>query len=417
MKKPTLTIFFQFNPWRTSLGGVQTIIRSFIKYAPDSFNIRLVGTGNEQTPARTGWQTLELEGRSLEFLPIFDRPDDNHRRRMPTTVSYTAALMKHNCIHRDCASDFMHFHRLEPAIASQKWQGEKTFFLHNDIQQHMSAKEGGDAILWQRFPAAYFALERQLFKQFEHILSCNSASVDFYQAQYPTLSDRIRYIKNSFDSEVFYPISEHSRQELRQELVQELQLPNDREFVLFAGRLHPQKDPLLLLESFARVQHPQAHLLIGGDGELMPEIRSTIDALGLKDRVSLLGPLPQARLAALHRLSRVFVLSSAFEGLPLVALETLASGTPLVTTRTGETPKMLQPNTGIVCADRSSQTIASDIDRVLYNPTEFPREACIQSMQPYAAKAIVESTYEEMLMRWHRRITPSGDGARRLTVA
>ena len=159
MKKPTLTLFFQFNPWRTSLGGVQTIVRSFIKYAPDSFNIRLVGTGSEETPARKGWQSMELEGRSLEFLPIFDLPDDNHRRRIPTTVSYTAALMKHNFIHRDCASDFMHFHRLEPAIASQNWHGEKTFFLHNDIQQHMSTKEGENAILWQRFPAAYFALE------------------------------------------------------------------------------------------------------------------------------------------------------------------------------------------------------------------------------------------------------------------
>ena len=127
MQKPTLTIFFQFNPWRTSLGGVQTIVRSFIKYAPDTFNIRLVGTGNEQIPAKKGWQEMELEGRSLQFLPIFDLPDDNHRRRMPTTVSYTAALMKHHFIHRDCASDFMHFHRLEPAIASQKWPGEKTF--------------------------------------------------------------------------------------------------------------------------------------------------------------------------------------------------------------------------------------------------------------------------------------------------
>jgi hypothetical protein len=48
-RKPILTIFFQFNPWKTSLGGIQTIIRSFIKYAPDTFDIRLVGTGDDET--------------------------------------------------------------------------------------------------------------------------------------------------------------------------------------------------------------------------------------------------------------------------------------------------------------------------------------------------------------------------------
>ncbi len=417
MQKPTLTIFFQFNPWRTSLGGVQTIIRSFIKYAPDTFNVRLVGTGNDQTPAYKGWQDMELEGRSLQFLPLFDLPEDNHRRRMPTTVSYTAALLRHQLQHGDCASDFLHFHRLEPTIASHNWPGEKTFFLHNDIKQHITAKDGGKAILWRRFPAAYFTLERQLFKQFDHVLSCNTASVDFYQSQYPDLGDRIRYIKNSFDSEVFYPVSESARQTLRHELIQELKLPSDREFLLFAGRLHPQKDPLLLLESFAQVKHPQAHLLIAGDGELMPDIQAKIIALGLSDRVSLLGPLSQARLAVLHRLSRLFVLSSAFEGLPLVALETLASGTPLVTTATGETPKMLQPNTGIVCADRTAQCISAAIDRVLYHPEEFPREACIRSMQPYNAKTIVESIYEEMFERWQQRITLAGDDAIRLTTA
>ncbi len=417
IQKPTLTIFFQFNPWRSSLGGIQTIIRSFIKYAPDTFNLRLVGTGNDQTPAKKGWQEMELEGRSLQFLPIFDLTEDNHRRRIPTTVAYTAALFQHDFMHGDCASDFMHFHRLEPTIVSQNWSGEKTFFLHNDIQQHMTANDGSNAILWRRFPAAYFALEKQLFRQFDHIWSCNSDSVAFYQSRYPTWHDRIDYIKNSFDSDVFYPVSEAKRQTLRHELIQELQLPNDREFILFAGRIHPQKDPLLLLESFAQVTHPQAHLLIAGDGELMPEARAKIIALGLESRVSLLGPLSQARLAALHRLSRVFVLSSAFEGLPLVALETLASGTPLVTTRTGETPRLLAPNTGIVCADRTAPTLAAAIDRVLYHPEAFPREACIRSMQSYAAKTIVESTYEGMLMRWHQRINPSGDDAMQLTAA
>ena len=42
---PSLTIFYQFNPWNSTIGGIQTVIRSFIKYAPDDFDLQLVGTG------------------------------------------------------------------------------------------------------------------------------------------------------------------------------------------------------------------------------------------------------------------------------------------------------------------------------------------------------------------------------------
>ncbi len=416
-QKPVLTIFFQFNPWRTSLGGIQTIIRSFIKYSPDTFEIRLVGTGDDDTPSRLGWQKKELEGRSIDFLPLFDLPEDNHRKLLPTTVQYTAALLKRSLLKNDCASDFMHFHRIEPTMVSLPWSGEKTFFLHNDIQQHMAPDQGKNVILWGRFPAAYYTMERVLVKQFDEILSCNTNSIDLYCQQYPDLADRIHFIKNSFDGDVFFPVNEQTRDRLRFELAQELNLHDDRQFLLFAGRLHPQKDPLLLLEAFHQVTSSRAHLLIAGAGELMTPLKERIASLNLENRVTLLGPVPQARLAELHRLSESFVLSSVFEGLPLVALETLASGTRLVTTDAGDTPNILLPNTGIVCADRNAATLAQAIDRILQNPEEFPREVCAQSVQAYSARSIVHSVFEAMYQRWCDRITLEGDESRTLDVA
>jgi glycosyltransferase involved in cell wall biosynthesis len=414
-RKPVLTIFFQFNPWKTSLGGIQTIIRSFIKYAPDTFEIRLVGTGDAETPARLGWQKKELEGRSIDFLPLFDLPEDNHRKLLPTTVQYTAALLRQVLLKNDCASDFMHFHRIEPTMLSLRWPGEKTFFLHNDIQQHMAP--GKNVILWGRFPKVYYAMERLLVKQFDEILSCNTNSIDVYCQQYPDLADRIHFIKNSFDGDVFFPVSEAVRDRLRSELAQELNLTSDRQFLLFAGRLHPQKDPLLLLEAFRQVTSPRAHLLIAGAGELMLPLRERIASLDLGGRVTLLGPVPQAKLAQLHRLSESFVLSSVFEGLPLVALETLACGTRLVTTDAGDTPNILLPNTGIVCRDRNATTLASAIDRILQNPDQFPREACAQSVQDYSARSIVSSVFDAMYQRWCDRITLEGDEVGTLLVS
>ena len=169
-----------------------------------------------------------------------------------------------------------------------------------------------------------------------------------------------------------------------------------------------------MLEAFRQVSSPRAHLLVAGDGELMAPMRDYVMANHLDDRVTLLGPVTQQRLAQLHRISDCFVLSSAFEGLPLVALETLACGTRLVTTDTGDTRSILQPNTGIVCADRQPETLAAAIDRVLQNPDEFPRDVCAQSVQDYSARTIVQSVFEAMYQRWCDRITLGGDEVKRV---
>jgi glycosyltransferase involved in cell wall biosynthesis len=398
MREPVLTIFYQFNPWNATIGGIQTLINTFIKYAPSEFKIRLVGTGNEKNPTLGRWQEAEFAGREISFLPLFTLQNDNVRRVIPTSVKYTAALMG-----RCFASDFMHFHRLEPTLAALNWQGEKTLFIHNDIRTQMQAADNKKAILWRRFPAAYFALESLLVRQFDHILSCNTESTQWYKQRYPSMSDRIAYIKNSFDNEVFYPLTKNEREAKRQELAYKMGLGEETRFVLFAGRLHPQKDPLLLIRAFATLDDPHVHLLIAGDGELAGEIRAQISKLELSNRVTMLGAVPFQELAQLHRICNAFVLSSAYEGLPLVVLEALASGTPIVTTRCGESPNLLATDSGIVCEERTPVCIADALRKILHHVEDYPMESCVRTAQPYAARTVVRGIYDEMLTRWEQR--------------
>ncbi len=407
MRKPVLTIFFQFNPWRTSIGGIQNIIRSFVKYAPDEFEVRIVGTGDELCTHIGQWQDAEFAGQPIRFLPLFQLGDDNHRKRIPTTtLRYTTALLKHSL-----SSDFMHFHRLEPTLAARNWQGEKTLFLHNDIRQYMTASDDKNVIPWRHFPAAYFALEGHLVRQFNQILSCHTGSLELYRQRYPDIADRVSYIKNSFDSEIFYPLPTALGDQERQSFARKLGLSEDTRFILFAGRLHLQKDPILLLHAIAALKMPNTHLLIAGDGELSGEVQAEILRLNLSDRVTLLGAVPLMEMANLHRASSVFALSSRFEGLPLVALEALACGTPVVTTDCGETPRLLSQDSGVVCQTRTADAIADALQKVLHHPEAFPLEACVRVSQPYTARTIVTSVYSDMLTRWEHRLqatrTPS----------
>jgi glycosyltransferase involved in cell wall biosynthesis len=398
MRQPVLTIFYQFNPWHSTIGGIQTVIRSFIKYAPSDWTVRLVGTAHTSVDPTGQWQDAELAGRPIQFMPLIYISNDNIRQRIPTTVKYTLALLKHRFV-----SDFLHFHRLEPSLAAFGWTGDKTLFIHNDIHQQMAvAQKQSDStsILWQHLPAAYFALERLLVHQFNQILSCNSQSASFYQQQYPAIANKVALIKNTVDGDIFYPLSAPEREAKRIQLTKQFNLHPETRFILFAGRLHPQKDPILLLQSIAALEHPHVHLLVAGDGELTTVMQAEIARLQLTPRVTLLGALSQADLANLHRLSSVLVLTSTHEGLPLVALEALACGTPVVTTPCGETPYLLTAESGIVCDDRAPQTIAAAIQQVLLNPDIYSVQSCLRAAQPYSARTVISHLYDDMLSRW-----------------
>jgi glycosyltransferase involved in cell wall biosynthesis len=397
-RRPVLTIFYQFNPWQSTIGGIQTLIRYYIKYAPPEFDLRLVGTGTDPQQPLGRWQEGELEGRPLQFMPLFHVGDDNIRKIVPTSVRYTLALRG-----KQLASDFMHFHRLEPSLVTRHWPGEKTLFIHNDIHQQISNPSGAkNSILWRRFPQVYFALERSLLGQFQQILSCNSDSIDFYRQQYPQWADRIQLVRNTVDNETFYPLNPSERDLKRQQLACQMGLPAQTRFLLFAGRLHPQKDPVLLIQAIAALNRPDVHLLIAGEGELMNDVQKTIQTLGLADTVSLLGAVQLKELAGLHRISEAAVLTSVYEGLPLVVLESLASGTPVVTTRCGETPKFLQSGSGLVCEERSPQVIAAALRQVLDFPEQFAVQTCLDVAQPFQVQEVIGQVYDRMYCHWSK---------------
>jgi glycosyltransferase involved in cell wall biosynthesis len=395
--KPTLSIFYQFDPWRSSIGGIQTFICSFLKYAPPEFEVRLIGTGGKHATIGQ-WQEKEFAGRKVQFMPLIRIEDDDVRHLIPTTLKYTAALFKHNF-----ASDFMHFYRVEAALATSKWQGEKTLLVQNDIQKQMDPIAGNNAILWQKFPGIYFSLESQLIKQFDYIYSCHTQTTKFYQQKYPQLADSTNYLKNTVDEERFYPLDFAAKQEQRRALAAEMGLSEATRFVLFAGRLHPQKDPLLLIDAFAALKEDNIHLLMAGAGELKSELKAKIEHLGLSSKVTMLGALPQDKLAALHQVSSVFVLSSVYEGLPFAVLEALSCGTPVVTTNSGETPDFLTADSGIVCYKRSLLAIAESLTKILQNPEKYPSTACVQTAKPYSAKTVVSEVYQSMFERWEAK--------------
>jgi glycosyltransferase involved in cell wall biosynthesis len=101
--------------------------------------------------------------------------------------------------------------------------------------------------------------------------------------------------------------------------------------ILAAGRLAPQKDYPTLIRAFAALSAGRdLRLIILGEGPERTALESLIQQLGLADRVSLPG-FRDNPFAYMSR-ARLFVLSSAWEGLPGVLIQAMACGTPVVST-------------------------------------------------------------------------------------
>jgi glycosyltransferase involved in cell wall biosynthesis len=116
-------------------------------------------------------------------------------------------------------------------------------------------------------------------------------------------------------------------------------IPADAWLFGSVGRFAPEKDYRFLVRAAAPLLGPGTRLLLVGDGPEMPAIRAEIDARAVAPFVALPGlrhDVPDL-LAALD----VFVLSSRMEGLPLVALEAMATGLPVVATAVGGLPNLI----------------------------------------------------------------------------
>ncbi|MBE9137700.1 glycosyltransferase [Nodosilinea sp. LEGE 07088] len=399
-EKPSLLIFYQYDPWHSSIGGIQTVINNFIKYSPKDFDIGVVGGLSSGGYSLGHWYERSFQGKTIRFLPIIDLGDDNVRGFIPTTLKYTLALAKARKL---LNADFMHFHRLEPSLAVSGVSARKTLFVHNDIHQQMYGADQAHAILWRSLPQVYFWLEESLIRRFDDVLSCNTDSLTFYKARYPNLSERLRLVKNTVDTDVFSFSDTADKNADRLKLIQELGLASETQFIFFAGRFHPQKDPLLLVRALSQLQMASAHLLLAGAGELEADIKAEVKRLGLGRQVTFLGRLSPPQMAAVHRAASVFALTSIYEGLPMVALEALSCGTPVMTTNCGETPHLLTSGSGVVATQRDPHTVSESLRVILEHPTDFPAEACSKAAKPYHANVVIEEIYNTMRLQLRRK--------------
>lgn len=142
----------------------------------------------------------------------------------------------------------------------------------------------------------------------------------------------------------------------------------------FIGRLSPEKGPEVFLRAAMSLRDtlPAAHFVLVGDGPQEPVLRDFITRFGLGARVHLAG----LRRDVAQVLSEIDLLvsSSHSEAMPLAVMEAMASGLPVVATRVGGLPDMIeQGESGWLVAPQDFEEIAHRVRQVVSTPGELAR--------------------------------------------
>jgi glycogen(starch) synthase len=136
--------------------------------------------------------------------------------------------------------------------------------------------------------------------------------------------------------------------------------------VLFVGRLAPQKGVRNLVAAAGLLEDPSAQVLLVGDGPERPALEREAQRTGVGDRLHFLGFVAHDRLPAVLAHADLLVLPSLYEELGTVLLEAMQAGLPIVASKTGGIPDVIEDGVnGLLVPPGEPELLARAIDRLL----------------------------------------------------
>ena len=159
--------------------------------------------------------------------------------------------------------------------------------------------------------------------------------------------------------------------------------------ILWVGRMTREKGVEYLIRAMKDISiaHPSASLLLVGDGPLRGSLETLARDIGVSEFVSFMGWKDHSEMVSIYAASDIVALPSLSEGLPMVLLEAMASGKPVVATRVGGIPELIdQGGNGYLVAPGSESEIADRVMELLARPE-------LAAQMGTASRALVESSH------------------------
>lgn len=206
--------------------------------------------------------------------------------------------------------------------------------------------------------------EREVISSCDRIIASTAAETEDLVKLYGASPDKITVIPCGVNPDLFQPVD---RETARRELGLDHQ-----KVILFVGRMDPLKGLEQLLEAMTYMdgERPPILMIVGGDGQSQGQLQALqrmTKELNIEERVKFIGSVAQSKLPLFYSASDVCAIPSHYESFGMVALESLACGTPIVATNVGGMKNIIRnEEMGCIVGDNSPLNLAREISDLIW---------------------------------------------------
>jgi glycosyltransferase involved in cell wall biosynthesis len=382
------------DPAAPTIGGIQTFLNDFIKYAPADFDIDFAGTTRDRGARPIGrWLDLELHGRKIRFLAV---GPSGGVSRSPAALLRSFQGLARLWLAMRVRDRILQVHRPYRRFMLNRHRGPAVQFIHVDIRDWPGPQA------WPKLRSLYREFSDEALERMDRVFIVNETGADMLRVEHPDMATRVEFLPVWYDADVFKPVTDDARARVRDEVAERLGLAPDaganQRFVLLAVRLTEIKKPLLAIDALAELArrgNSDVQLMVAGSGELLEDARKRAAEMGVAARVHFLGDVPRDDLAGLMQASDALILTARAEGGgPRVVLEALACGLPVVSTTLVETKRTVTSGVnGWLVDEATPEALANGLDWVFAQDRPFVARAAAAAVAPFTAEQILSGLY------------------------
>ena len=212
--------------------------------------------------------------------------------------------------------------------------------------------------------------ERQLASSCHRIIASTEKEIEYLETYYDVPHQSVGLVPLGVNLDLFRPLNKPASR-------RKLGLNPNELHLLYVGRFVPSKGADRLLEMMSQLKDNRMYRLhiIGGEDQHTSSalmLRELAHQYNVQDRVNFLGRVAQEKLPDFYSAADLLIVPSRYESFGLVALESLACGTPVVATRVGAMEKILmKEKNGQLVGHGTPRLLAEGIETILSNSHDF----------------------------------------------
>lgn len=263
--------------------------------------------------------------------------------------------------------DIIHIQRIDLALPFVFYNKPVICTFHGKASEQALEKHGMVAYIIVRI------IEKIVLTRLDYAIAVSDDIYNYYVSKYPWCSNKILVVGNGVDTSVFKPLD-------KEKMRQKFSFSSHEKIILYLGRFHEEKNLQLLISSFNQLLESgdieDLRLVLVGEGNTEEQLSNIIKTQNLTTRVTIIPPVSDSEVPEVICCADVFALTSVVEGFPLVILQALACGVPVVSTNVGDIHRVVKNyETGFLVDDFSYKSFAECLKKILLNTNGFKENA------------------------------------------